>query len=83
MRAFDRQTERESASVSDTDPTRPSPAAPPPEPGSPQPPKPPSKEDMPAAGPHGKDHLTDDLKTPGAGTLPDPGDPDSTDSTSG
>jgi hypothetical protein len=35
----------------------------------------------PAAGPHGKPELTDDSKTPGAGTLPGPGQSD--DSTSG
>jgi hypothetical protein len=28
-------------------------------------------EDHPAAGPHAKDHLTDDSKTPGAGSLPE------------
>lgn len=27
-------------------------------------------EDHPAAGPHAKDHLTDESKTPGAGSLP-------------
>ncbi|WP_168192893.1 hypothetical protein [Undibacter mobilis] len=30
-------------------------------------------KDMPAAGPHAKPELTDDSKTPGAGTLPEPG----------
>jgi hypothetical protein len=35
----------------------------------------------PAPGPHSKPELTDDLKTPGAGTLPDPGSNE--DSTSG
>lgn len=35
----------------------------------------------PAAGPHASRELTDDLKTPGAGALPDPGS--SEDSTSG
>lgn len=28
----------------------------------------------PAAGPHAKDHLTDDSKTPGTGSLPDKDD---------
>jgi len=36
---------------------------------------------IPAAGPHGRRELTDDSKTPGAGTLPEPGE--SGDSTSG
>jgi len=35
----------------------------------------------PAAGPHSKRHLTEESKTPGAGTLPKPGESD--DSTSG
>ncbi len=30
----------------------------------------------PAAGPHAKDHLTDDEKTPGTGSLPDKGSKD-------
>ena len=33
-------------------------------------------EDMPAAGPHAKKHLTDESKTPGAGSLPDADDDD-------
>ncbi|MDQ1195295.1 hypothetical protein [Agrobacterium sp. SORGH_AS 787] len=33
-------------------------------------------EDIPAAGPHAKKHLTDDSKTPGAGSLPDEDDND-------
>lgn len=40
-------------------------------PGAPAP-----REDLPAAGPHAKPHLTDAMKTPGAGTLPDPERPD-------
>ncbi len=31
-------------------------------------------EDIPAAGPHAKKHLTDNSKTPGAGSLPDEDD---------
>ena len=31
-------------------------------------------EDIPAAGPHAKKHLTDESKTPGAGSLPDEDD---------
>jgi hypothetical protein len=30
--------------------------------------------DLPAAGPHAKDQLTDESKTPGAGSLPDKDD---------
>lgn len=33
-----------------------------------------SAEKRPAAGPHAKPHLTDEEKTPGAGTLPDVGE---------
>ena len=29
-------------------------------------------KDVPAAGPHAKSHLTDNEKTPGTGSLPDP-----------
>jgi len=36
----------------------------------------------PAAGPHGKQSLTNEDSTPGTGALPDPGDRDATDSTS-
>ena len=39
------------------------------------------REQNPAAGPHAKRELTDEHKTPGAGTLPEPGKSD--DSTSG
>jgi len=35
-----------------------------------------SSGDIPAAGPHAKKHLTDDSKTPGAGSLPDEDDED-------
>lgn len=35
-------------------------------------------ENIPAAGPHAKKHLTDDSKTPGAGSLPDEDDSDVT-----
>ncbi|MBM6594100.1 hypothetical protein [Microvirga pudoricolor] len=38
--------------------------------------------DLPAAGPHGKEHLVNEDATPGAGTLPEAGDKDGTDSTS-
>lgn len=38
-------------------------------------PKPAPREELPAAGPHAKPHLTDPMKTPGAGTLPDPDRP--------
>ncbi|MCA1970382.1 unnamed protein product [Ciceribacter sp. T2.26MG-112.2] len=31
------------------------------------------QEDMPAAGPHGRKELTDPMKTPGTGSLPEPG----------
>lgn len=31
-------------------------------------------KDIPAAGPHAKKHLTDDSKTPGAGSLPEEDD---------
>jgi hypothetical protein len=31
-------------------------------------------QDQPAAGPHDKEHLQDESKTPGAGALPDEGD---------
>ncbi len=54
-------------------PSGPGKAKRPPEPG----------EGLPAAGPHDRPELTDPLKTPGAGTLPDPGDDDGTDSTAG
>jgi hypothetical protein len=40
-------------------------------------------QDLPAAGPHAEPELTNDKATPGAGTLPEPGDPDGTDATSG
>jgi hypothetical protein len=41
-------------------------------------------QDLPAAGPHSDPDLTNKNATPGAGTLPEPGnDPDSTDATSG
>lgn len=39
--------------------------------------------DLPAAGPHGKPDLTTEKATPGAGALPDAGDQDATDSTTG
>ncbi|WP_181704026.1 hypothetical protein [Chthonobacter albigriseus] len=45
--------------------------------------KPPAKTDMPAAGPHSTPELTDEDRTPGAGTLPDPGEQGDMDSTSG
>ncbi|MGO4570608.1 hypothetical protein [Microvirga sp. 2TAF3] len=38
---------------------------------------------LPAAGPHAKPGLTSDQATPGAGTLPEAGECDATDSTSG
>ncbi|NIK47019.1 hypothetical protein [Variibacter gotjawalensis] len=41
----------------------------------------PKKDEQPAAGPHDKPELTDKDKTPGAGTLPEPGE--SEDSTAG
>ncbi|WP_454289435.1 hypothetical protein [Rhizobium arsenicireducens] len=31
------------------------------------------EEEMPAAGPHGRKELTDPMKTPGTGSLPEPG----------
>ena len=31
------------------------------------------EKDIPAAGPHGRKELTDPMKTPGAGSLPEPG----------
>ncbi|MGO4524920.1 hypothetical protein AB4097_08650 [Microvirga sp. 2MCAF35] len=37
---------------------------------------------IPAAGPHDKPHLTNPDATPGAGSLPEAGDHDATDSTS-
>jgi len=40
-------------------------------------------KDLPAAGPHADPALTNDKATPGAGTLPEAGDRDATDSTSG
>jgi hypothetical protein len=40
-------------------------------------------QDLPAAGPHADPDLTNENATPGAGTLPEPGDSDSTDATSG
>jgi hypothetical protein len=40
-------------------------------------------KDLPAAGPHADPDLTNDNATPGAGTLPEAGDRDATDSTSG
>jgi len=40
-------------------------------------------EELPAAGPHADPDLTNDQATPGAGTLPDAGDSDGTDATSG
>ncbi|WP_313903884.1 hypothetical protein [Rhizobium leguminosarum] len=36
--------------------------------------KPVDGQDQPAAGPHDKEHLQDESKTPGAGALPDKGD---------
>lgn len=45
--------------------------------------KPKKGKDLPAAGPHDKPGLTSDEGTPGAGTLPDAGARDATDSTSG
>ena len=42
----------------------------------------PSNEKLPAAGPHDKPHLTNPDATPGAGSLPEPGDHDATDSAS-
>ncbi len=42
----------------------------------------PSNGKMPAAGPHDEPHLTNPDATPGAGSLPEPGDRDATDSTS-
>jgi hypothetical protein len=38
---------------------------------------------LPAAGPHADPALTNDKATPGAGTLPEAGDRDATDATSG
>jgi hypothetical protein len=40
-------------------------------------------EGLPSAGPHADPNLTNKIATPGAGTLPEPGDPDGTDATSG
>ena len=40
-------------------------------------------QDLPAAGPHADPALTNDTATPGAGTLPEAGDGDATDATSG
>ncbi len=37
--------------------------------------KPKPEPDMPPAGPHARPELTDPEKTPGAGTLPEPDDP--------
>ncbi len=31
------------------------------------------EKDIPAAGPHGRKELTDPMKTPGTGSLPEPG----------
>lgn len=39
------------------------------------------EDEMPAAGPHAKPHLTDMMKTPGCGALPDPERPPEMDST--
>jgi hypothetical protein len=39
--------------------------------------------ELPAAGPHAHPDLTNEGSTPGAGTLPEAGEPDGTDSTSG
>jgi hypothetical protein len=36
--------------------------------------KPVAGDDHPAAGPHAKEHLVDESKTPGAGSLPDKDD---------
>ncbi len=47
----------------------------------PTPAKPAVDDVLPAAGPHAKPHLTDEMKTPGAGTLPDPSRPQEMDST--
>lgn len=41
-----------------------------------------SPDKLPAAGPHDKPHLTNPDATPGAGSLPESGNPDATDSTS-
>lgn len=43
----------------------------------------PGSVDFPAAGPHARDRLTDPSKTPGAGTLANPGRPRETDATGG
>ncbi|MBZ6077475.1 hypothetical protein [Microvirga puerhi] len=43
----------------------------------------PAGADLPAAGPHAKPELMNDEGTPGAGTLPEAGRRDATDSTSG
>ena len=40
-------------------------------------------EDVPAAGPHAEPELTNPEATPGAGTLPEAGDSDGSDATSG
>lgn len=71
--------------MSDADPTpenvrrnRPDPALPDTQPG-----KPTSTHDMPAAGPHAQPDLTAPEKTPGAGSLPDPDDPQEGDATTG
>lgn len=39
--------------------------------------------ELPAAGPHARPDLTNEGSTPGAGALPEAGEPDATDSTSG
>lgn len=67
------------------DPIRPTPADNPTDPPPTRPEKPPAKaQDVPAAGPHDAEALTDAGKTPGAGTLPEPGEvPRSTDASSG
>ena len=36
-------------------------------------------EDLPSAGPHAEEHLTDQRKTPGSGALPEPGRNDEVD----
>ena len=42
----------------------------------------PAPDKMPAAGPHDKPHLTNPDATPGTGSLPEPGEHDTTNSTS-
>ncbi|WP_201834692.1 hypothetical protein [Microvirga zambiensis] len=42
----------------------------------------PASDKMPAAGPHDKPHLTNPDATPGTGSLPEPGEHDTTNSTS-